>query len=610
MLTLVVAPMMTGLAIVALAGGPPQVARTAPLGFIQDMISAAPDGGTVSIPAGTYSESLTIDKNLTLTGASMDTTILRPSMAGQRVITVTAGHSLRLESLQITGGQAGADAGGGVYVMSGTLTLVSSRIHHNSAAYGGGVFQGGAGGMLTSIGSLFQDNTATLHGGGIYVAGSAVLTDTTLSANTAGFHGGGIHVNGSSTLLYSGIITGNHANGGNGGGVNLNDALSIVGTQFSNNTSTDLGGALTQWNPGKTVTIVGATFSGNTAVNKAGGAYIRSYLTITDTTFISNTVNSGGTGNTYGGGLYAGNGLDGSGLTLTSNRAQCTGCSWTDGGGIYITRDAVGTSTIVRSTFDDNRAWFGGGIQSGSPDRLALTDSTFRNHSFGCTGTECNGYGSAVYATRLDGDRLLFENNRAVNRGGAICGDILNLSNSRLLGNSAGYGSGVHAYDVFSGTNLLLSGNTAWVGGALYVSGGQLYLRHTTIAQPNRAAHSAIMADHTSYVWVRNSIISGYAEGFKVEGTTTLDEDYNLFWNNGTNITPTHSIGTHDITGQDPAFYNPAGGDFHLRTTSPAIGAGTDLGVTDDLDGRARTARWDIGAYQYRPTLYLPLVVR
>ncbi len=91
MLTLVVASMMTGLAIAGLAGRPPQTARTAPLS-IQDMINAAPDGGTVNIPAGTYSESLTINKNLILRGASMNTTILRPSVTGQGVITVTAGQ--------------------------------------------------------------------------------------------------------------------------------------------------------------------------------------------------------------------------------------------------------------------------------------------------------------------------------------------------------------------------------------------------------------------------------------------------------------------------------------------------------------------------------------
>src|SRR5262249_29218891 len=51
----------------------------------------------------------------------------------------------------------------------------------------------------------------------------------------------------------------------------------------------------------------------------------------------------------------------------------------------------------------------------------------------------------------------------------------------------------------------------------------------------------------------------------------------------------------------DPAFVDPSNLDFHLQGTSLAINAGFNLaGLVDlDLDGNARGAQPDIGAYEY-----------
>ncbi len=64
--------------------------QAAPTGTLQTLINDAPNGGTVIIPAGTYTESLTVNKTLTLTGVSSSTTIIQ-AVTGQRVITVTSG---------------------------------------------------------------------------------------------------------------------------------------------------------------------------------------------------------------------------------------------------------------------------------------------------------------------------------------------------------------------------------------------------------------------------------------------------------------------------------------------------------------------------------------
>lgn len=56
----------------------------------------------------------------------------------------------------------------------------------------------------------------------------------------------------------------------------------------------------------------------------------------------------------------------------------------------------------------------------------------------------------------------------------------------------------------------------------------------------------------------------------------------------------------HGVLG-DPQFINPGNADFHLRSNSPAIDAGVDVGVSEDFDGNVRPqgAAPDIGAFEF-----------
>ena len=594
--------------------------QAAPQGFIQDMIDAAAENSTVNIPAGTYSETLLVDKNLTLKGVSLADTILQPANAHQRVIKVTNGHNLRLEYLRVTGGHPDApndDGGGGVYLAGGNLTLDHVQIDHNQASYGGGVFQESTTGSVTASNSMIDNNTASITGGGVYSAGSATFSYASLVNNTAGNHGGGMHVAGSASLT-GGEVTGNHALNGNGGGVNVNNGLTVSGTIFTSNTAggySDIsgsGGAISQWNIGSTVTITGSVFSGNTAQFRGGAVFIReSFLTLGTSTFTSNTVNSGTSGDdTYGGGAYAGGGLDGSHLTFTTNSAKCADLNFPIGGGLYIQRPTTGPSSVTQSTFDGNLAWLGSGIDSDTRVQLTLTHSSFINNGAVIYGQPRSGYGGGVEAVWVHGDGLLFQNNKVINFGGGLNAIQSVLTNSRFINNTAASGGGVYTHSSFNGTNLLLAGNDSNSGAALYVYGGSAVLRHVTIGRPARGAGSAIHVDSGKTLELKNSIISAYAVGIRVLGTAT--EDYNLFFNNGVDYDPTGGgtivYGIHNVALKDPLFANPAGNDYHLRASSPAIGKGTNLGVTTDLDGRTRIGRFDIGAYQFWASTYVPLI--
>lgn len=601
-----------------------QVGRARAIFGIQAAIYAAADGDTITIPADNYYETLTVNKNIILTGASSSTTILHPAGTGH-VIYVEGAYNLKLNSLEVTGGQASgtgaAGEGGGIYLAGGSLELASCLIDHNTAAtYGGGVFQGGSSGAVTAIDTRIDHNTATNNsGGGLYVTGNAILTRVNLTNNVAHIHGGGMDVAGSSVHLGGGLVNNNQATTGNGGGVDLNNNLSIDGTQFNKNTAGASGGALTQWNSGMTVSITNhAVFNDNSAVNKGGGAYLGSHATLTGTTFSGNTVNSGGSGDTYGGGLYAPDGIEGSQLTFNTNAAQCVACANEYGGGLYLDRLATDTSSISSSAFDGNSAWEGGGIYSTANDQLTVTNSTFtNNNNFGI------GYGGGIDASWLEGDHLLFQNNAASNRGGGVTmfGPLV-LNDSRFIGNTAtNEGGGAIAVweSTFNGTNLLFLQNNSNLGAALYVYGGTSEMDFATIARPaNTNSNSAIVVGDSGILTLKDSIISSYGVGVGIGSSTlgsgTLTEDYNLFFNNTENfyVQPGSTLTQlgHSIANQDPRFVNPSAGDYHLLSSSPAIGAGTDLGVTTDLDGNARTGRWDIGAFQYWAFVYLPLILK
>ena len=312
-----------------------------------------PVGGTVIIPAGTYTESLTVNKTLTLTGVSSSTTIIQ-AVTGQRVITVTSGHDLRLENLTVTGGQTG-DAGGGVYLVNGSLTLVNSRLVSNAAAYGGGVFQSGAGGRVDVIGSRIELNTSTNHGGGLYVEGSAAFTNTLVLSNTASLHGGGVHAQSGRVDVSGGVFSNNRAVNGNGGATQSEwNSLSLSGTLIVSNTAFN-GGGVQQWNTAPTVLITNTRFERNLARSIGGGAAISGTLFISGSTFATNTVDSGDASSTFGGGLYAGIATQILASTFSGNSALCLNggsCSHADGGGLYDKGSNVALSNVI---FQSNR---------------------------------------------------------------------------------------------------------------------------------------------------------------------------------------------------------------------------------------------------------------
>jgi len=111
-----------------------------------------------------------------------------------------------------------------------------------------------------------------------------------------------------------------------------------------------------------------------------------------------------------------------------------------------------------------------------------------------------------------------------------------------------------------------------------------------------------------SNITIRNNIISGFSQYVITWRTSTIDilsVENNNFYNNGNSneiysaeATITNSTVQNNLT-SDPLFRSTS--DLHLQSTSPAINAGTPVGLTTDFAGHRvpQQDTVDIGAYEY-----------
>jgi len=177
----------------------------------------------------TLLSSITIDKNLTITGNGALNTFIDGGK-NDRVFFITSG-TINISGVTIQNGRVTANnAIGGGIINHGTLTLTSSRIRgnsidystENSKTYGGGIYSSGD---LTLINCLVSGNSCLSNGGGINASKNLTLINTTITGNkslnfttspgqTVDSKGGGIFFSGGSfyTLSISNsIIWGNYS---------------------------------------------------------------------------------------------------------------------------------------------------------------------------------------------------------------------------------------------------------------------------------------------------------------------------------------------------------------------------------------------------------------
>ena len=83
----------------------------------------------INVAAGTFTEHVTIDRDVTMRGEGEDRTIVDGSSSGT-VVTITSG-TVTIKGVTIQNGSAAAPLGGGGIRNDGTLTIQDSTIENN-----------------------------------------------------------------------------------------------------------------------------------------------------------------------------------------------------------------------------------------------------------------------------------------------------------------------------------------------------------------------------------------------------------------------------------------------------------------------------------------------
>ena len=188
------------------------------------------------------------------------------------------------------------------------------------------------------------------------------------------------------TISLSGItISGGNAGGGNGGGVDNSGTLTVSDSVLTGNTALEGGGL---FNAG-TVTVTDSTFdglSGSQSAEFGGGLYNEGTATVKDITFTLNTTFSSSGNSTFDGGAIYNASLG----TVTVTNSTFTSNTANQGGGLAN----YGTATVKSSTFTSN---FGDGDGGGIFNGGTLTASA---STFGINYAELGGASTTVVRPR------------------------------------------------------------------------------------------------------------------------------------------------------------------------------------------------------------------
>ncbi len=297
---------------------------------IQAAIDGATDGDTILIMAGTYTESLTLNKPVSLTGVSSATTIIHAE-PNDRVLTVTGATITKgvvISGLSLKGGftYPSGDGAGVLLLDFAHPSFVEVMFYDNYARHGGGLWD--------------VEKAATLF-----------FTRTSFVENYAFGEAGGMHI-GEGKIVGGRFIY--NACSGNGLGVTCHggaiDALTVTvsGATFLSNTADD-GGAIYGWG----ITITDSFFDSNYCAlwdYCNGGAIRGGFLTISNSTFLSNVASS------VGGAIFSGSSAEIINSSIIGNECDAPAC-W--GGGIYISSIGFITGTTISGNMSGGD---GGGV--------------------------------------------------------------------------------------------------------------------------------------------------------------------------------------------------------------------------------------------------------
>ena len=351
-----------------------------------------------------------------------------------------------------TEGDSTSDGHGGAICTQGGGVDVSNSTFNGNTAYknGGAIYVNTSNGnLVTTNNCTFVNNVAAGNGGAVYVTGTGKYVDGT---NVDGEIFGGSTFGEYTDEDGQTVAAGNSAT--NGGAIGTYGTVTLYGTVFKNNTA-EIGGAMyALQDDGKTnvVTVEGCTFENNRATvnskNIGGGA-----IAVTK----SITVN-------IIGGKFIGNSSAYYGGAISVGKATSSG-----------TGDTNANISISGGTiFENNKGTTGSALWFKVSGTISVDTITVKDNTGATNGV--------IYIGATGSEAFTFNNVTATgnqaNKGGVfyISGGVVEITNSRLTGNTASGNDGLGGAIYVSTSNTLtlkgctISGNEAKVGGGVYAT--------------------------------------------------------------------------------------------------------------------------------------------
>jgi uncharacterized repeat protein (TIGR01451 family) len=522
---------------------------------IQEAVDVAEPGDEIRVATGVYTgvaerdglrQLVYVDKSLHIRGGYTTTdwtaanpliypTVLDAESHG-RVIYVTGDVTVSLEGLDVTGGDASGQirqpwegeggAGGGIFVLSATVSISDCSVYGNRANVGAGLSM--ASGAAHVVGSQVRANDARGLGGGIYLREVAPVTlfDNRIVRNVATW-GAGVYDHQSEITLEQNVIADNHADHG-GGFVAVGRESRLVGNIIVRNEARHGGGVYLY---GVQTVLMDNVLADNRAESLGGGVYARSG----DLEGMDNQLerNSGG----WGGALYV-HGVHGS---LAGNELVANAAVWA-GAGLYALESDL---AVASNRFRENAAEHGGGLYLWSSEAVLTANVMSRNSAV-------HGGGVSLYKVDATMVNNVIVENDAEGSGDGVFGYA---SDPRLIHTTvACNGWGERDGDMSDGK------------GAIHMDSGTALLTNT------------IIVSNVTGVYAANG------------ATIALERTLwgNGEWSNENDWLGSGFIVTTDNLRQEPDFVDAQAGDYHVEWDSAARDAALGTGLEHDMDGHPR----------------------
>lgn len=340
-------------------------------GSLRNAIASASSGDTISFLLRSYpatitlSSVLSIDTSLTISGPGAASLAVSGNHAVQ-VFQVAEGTNVSIAGITVEYGSSATDGGG--IQNYGTLTVSKSTLLGNSASScGGGIANEDSdhGGTLIVRDSILSNNSAGC-GGGIWNAlyyTSLTVSGTTLSGNTATGCVGGIVINGTGSITDS-SLSGNSVSSLSGCSLSSN-AIYIFGSAILTNVSVsaNLGSGSSSIEAYGSVSIINSIVSGNSG----SGIVVdpNQYLIVSNSTISGNA--SDGISQSQGwlsvsDSTISGNG--GSGITNIDSALVMTNSTVAGNGGWGIVNTEFDVSVDYEYIYNSTLSQNAGGIYS------------------------------------------------------------------------------------------------------------------------------------------------------------------------------------------------------------------------------------------------------